>query len=462
MLYTPKSRPRRRALSSILLCALLVNQAGCGPAEDEEETSELQADGKSVGDILGFSKTLQGHLKTVGNIVDAAGGLVGAAGAVKSVLELFGVIESHEAMLLRRLDELEKKMDVILSTSIAGTNILIRQKINEKEGDINAANSALRDYLHQVKNGGQDQGLEYGSRGIALGNLRTAIYSLAGDAFSLRPFDDHTAIQGDWMYAIPDRAANQNYTVYDYRLALPVIVKGIASRILWMSAQDPEFHSNGNFSAELRDYAAIIRAFISKMEAGIRCSPIPAHWTPAHSILPTGCADIHSGISSIDRDWLVNENKKSPIIPYTMDTIAKRHAQRLIADRFNVQLEMGIFQLYSLADKLEKFTIVKFGPKPLVSEKSVKHGVHYWVDTNPAWPGVYYRSSQLPCAPNDGAGSENCTLVLSRRFRTNVSYWVDTNPAWPGVYYAKINSECPYGGSDAGPNCQVISFKSSQ
>ncbi len=57
---------------------------------------------------------------------------MGAAGAVKSVLELFGIVEIHEAMLMRRLDELEKKLDIILSTSIGGTTILARQEVNTK------------------------------------------------------------------------------------------------------------------------------------------------------------------------------------------------------------------------------------------------------------------------------------------------------------------------------------------
>jgi hypothetical protein len=258
---------------------------------------------------------------------------------------------------------------------------------------------------------------------------------------------------------IPDRAEYVDGTVYDHRLALPALLEGIALRILWMSAEEPEFHLNGRFSAELQDYASIIRGFIAKMESGVRCSKIPDHWFEGYSILATGCVDIYSGVTSFDHEWLQNENRTSPFIPYNRQTIAKRHAQRLIADNFAVKLKLGIFNLYSLADKLEKFTIIKFARTPIVSEKSATHGVHYWVDANPSWPGIYFSSTQKSCATDEVTSNSNCKLMSLPKLRTDITYWVDTNPSWPGLYYAKINSECPYGGADAGPNCQIVRFR---
>ena len=40
-----------------------------------------------------------------------------------------------------------------------------------------------------------------------------------------------------------------------------------------------------------------------------------------------------------------------------------------------------------------------------------------------------------------------------------VRYWVDANPAWPGVYYAAVNGACPQGGTLSGPNCQLATFE---
>lgn len=36
-----------------------------------------------------------------------------------------------------------------------------------------------------------------------------------------------------------------------------------------------------------------------------------------------------------------------------------------------------------------------------------------------------------------------------------VKYWVDTNPKWPGVYYRKVNGGCPYSGSGS-VNCNIF------
>ncbi len=88
-------------------------------------------------------------------------------------------------------------------------------------------------------------------------------------------------------------------------------------------------------------------------------------------------------------------------------------------------------------------------------------GIQYWVDTNPSWPGVFYRKINNAC-PLGGSGpanSPNCQLrsYPSGALRTTVSYWVDTDPRWPGVYYQKTKQGCPYGGTSSGtsPNCQL-------
>ena len=87
-------------------------------------------------------------------------------------------------------------------------------------------------------------------------------------------------------------------------------------------------------------------------------------------------------------------------------------------------------------------------------------GVSYWVDTNPAYPGVYYHKVNGGC-PYGGSGSVNCQMYsfASDKLNRNTSYWVDTDPRWPGVFYHKVNGGCPYGGSGS-VNCQYKSFKS--
>jgi beta-glucanase (GH16 family) len=87
--------------------------------------------------------------------------------------------------------------------------------------------------------------------------------------------------------------------------------------------------------------------------------------------------------------------------------------------------------------------------------KTVTPGIQYWVDTNPAWPGIYYKKINGSC-PLGGSGSVNCQLksYAANFVKPGINYWIDTNPAYPGVYYKKINNACPFGGS-VGVNCQL-------
>ncbi|MFT7582872.1 MAG: hypothetical protein ACI9MR_004557, partial [Myxococcota bacterium] len=70
--------------------------------------------------------------------------------------------------------------------------------------------------------------------------------------------------------------------------------------------------------------------------------------------------------------------------------------------------------------------------------------VTYWVDPNPAYPGVYYARIDGGC-PYGGSVGVNC-LVYSfpPNFleATDVSYWADPDPRWPGVYYANATYRC--------------------
>ncbi len=72
-------------------------------------------------------------------------------------------------------------------------------------------------------------------------------------------------------------------------------------------------------------------------------------------------------------------------------------------------------------------------------------GVTYWVDPNPAAPGVYYAATGSSCPVGGTLSGPNCLVksfaphVLEE---TGVTYWVDTNPSWPGVYYANQTYRC--------------------
>ena len=94
-------------------------------------------------------------------------------------------------------------------------------------------------------------------------------------------------------------------------------------------------------------------------------------------------------------------------------------------------------------------------------------GNSYWVDTNPAWPGIYSKQSSGQC--NHGgvvSGNGNCQLISfqlpsdgSVVMVPGVAYWVDADPRWPGVYYKQSNGACRFGGIKSGDgNCQLTSL----
>lgn len=72
-------------------------------------------------------------------------------------------------------------------------------------------------------------------------------------------------------------------------------------------------------------------------------------------------------------------------------------------------------------------------------------GTSYFVDTNPAAPGVYYAATGSACPQGGTLAGANC---LVHAFAPNVletadvTYWVDTDPQWPGVYYANQTYRC--------------------
>jgi hypothetical protein len=72
-------------------------------------------------------------------------------------------------------------------------------------------------------------------------------------------------------------------------------------------------------------------------------------------------------------------------------------------------------------------------------------GVTYWVDPDPAWPGVYYAPVGGGCPYGGTFGGVNCQVVsFPPHFleETGVAYWADPDPRWPGVYYANQTYRC--------------------
>lgn len=67
-------------------------------------------------------------------------------------------------------------------------------------------------------------------------------------------------------------------------------------------------------------------------------------------------------------------------------------------------------------------------------------------------------TNEVTC-PNGGIsnGAECNVQNITQTLRSDIEYWVDSDPRWPGIYYRKINNACPYGGSGS-VNCQLTSI----
>lgn len=83
--------------------------------------------------------------------------------------------------------------------------------------------------------------------------------------------------------------------------------------------------------------------------------------------------------------------------------------------------------------------------------------IHYWIDRDPRWPGVYYKQVDGQCVHGGSKAGPNCKV--SSNIRAGVNYWIDQDPRWPGVYYGQVDGQCVHGGSKAGPNCKVVVLK---
>ncbi|MFN9238930.1 MAG: hypothetical protein ACK6DE_03320 [Pseudanabaena sp.] len=60
--------------------------------------------------------------------------------------------------------------------------------------------------------------------------------------------------------------------------------------------------------------------------------------------------------------------------------------------------------------------------------------VKYWVSVE--YAGVYYKPENGECNSGGGRVGANCKLAaLDGLLTRGIDYWVDTNPQYPGVYY---------------------------
>jgi len=72
-----------------------------------------------------------------------------------------------------------------------------------------------------------------------------------------------------------------------------------------------------------------------------------------------------------------------------------------------------------------------------------------------------YAPVDASCIFGGSGGDPNCQIVGFQPgvLTPGVHYWVDPDPRWAGVYYAPVGGACPYGGTFSGVNCFVYGFQ---
>ena len=122
-----------------------------------------------------------------------------------------------------------------------------------------------------------------------------------------------------------------------------------------------------------------------------------------------------------------------------------------------------------MCNKLVKILIAATNPWVIRSNIVLVDRVGYWLDTDPRWPGVYYRAERQNTCVYGGVPSGNngyhCSIIsLPNTFQSGVKYWLDTDLRWPGVYYrTEIQNQCNHGGIVDGNNgyhCALVKFRS--
>jgi len=115
-----------------------------------------------------------------------------------------------------------------------------------------------------------------------------------------------------------------------------------------------------------------------------------------------------------------------------------------------------------------KYEYSKDGKQQDADNTEVKHvniflvdDVRYWIETKPAWAGVYYPLVANKCPYGGKYAGGNCLIYRFSKdedIRRGGTYWVRTESGWAGVYYKQIKDRCPYGGRKINELCQILTF----
>jgi hypothetical protein len=173
----------------------------------------------------------------------------------------------------------------------------------------------------------------------------------------------------NWKNVVTDSPAVDGMgLVYDWRRALPLLMKMISMRLFVVGMVDPNFRTDHWFDSEIAAHRNALKSHYDTLSNGIRCASKDFQYAAVHQSTPVYacnvvCADIYTGISAIStftpdpppagQAWSSsNVSAKCATVKRTQPAA---YANAVNSAAWYVRSKLPLFQLRSMIDQLYTF-----------------------------------------------------------------------------------------------------------
>lgn len=302
-----------------------------GDAVPADKLDRLVPEGAIVGRPMTVLNGQSGIYDQIGGLIDKAGKYLGYVSTVKSAIEF---IKGLDGLLDEESDplaEIQAKLDAILS-AVAATDYLQKsQQLAGMRGTASVVAKNLRvatnpKATHKERANADDQ-ITQGS-GILLGHIDAL---LAEDLpYFKRVYNEASISDGWWLSILPDRPVQADGTCFEYRLALPTLVRLIGVELAVFKYQNPDFVDDQTQTPFIehwwRRLLALTGIILDRTIRSVRPPEIEiqcvrtqqqlhefigsySNWhlhvpaSPPWAVAPLGAVDITTGLNNINWDY---------------------------------------------------------------------------------------------------------------------------------------------------------------
>jgi hypothetical protein len=367
---------RTRAVSTLSIGLVLSATWGCAPQPDEEISEKSSA---IWGPVILFQPTGgdSGSQQDWDDLFEGMSELWSDAKLISSYYaEVAGAIKGAEALgqLLGILDSPDPSAAVINAVNAVGLQLswqIAEENMQANYAHMKAAVETVKQYT--------DMGIPFTVEAPAYLQSQDAIDQMENDIEFKHisvpsgndggnlpyPNSGPTPLTTNWKSVIAARPAPDGQgLVYDWRLALPILMKMISMRLFVLGTVDPNFRTDHQFDSEIGALRDTLKGHYDALSNGLVCgtkdltyATTGNPWTNYYSCNIV-CADIYTGISAIssiapDRSGINGwTNARCGAIQNTQPA-AYQNAVNNTA--WAVRSKMPFFQLKSMIDLLYTF-----------------------------------------------------------------------------------------------------------